>query len=115
MQEKIISTLKSLFTSDGAFVLSFVVLFNAFTLLCENTKKSKFIEVYFVVFCCMLYIVMYQVGSIRWAYYSFNSNILTFDFYFWTVTDIFLQLMLIGIMIAFKRIISIIDEVDNVE
>ena len=110
MNAEIIRTVKNLLLTDYAFSLSYITTITSFYVIILNLKTAKFFEVYLMAIGCLLYSTSYQIGSIRWAFYEYNSNLKSFDFYYWTILDLFLQCLFIGILLCLGRIVVALHE-----
>jgi hypothetical protein len=106
--QRIISTVQQLITTDIPFLLSIGTLVKAIIVLKKNIcAKVHYYEIRNILLMCILYLLIYQTGCVRWAYYNFNQKISTFDFYLWIVIDVIIQLVLFMFIHALDNIMTI--------
>ena len=78
----IISLLK-----DFGFLSSFVILFKCFQVYKLN--KIKLSEINSIIKAIVIYVLIYQAGTIRWILKDLPAEIGSIDTHIWTVIDIF--------------------------
>jgi len=105
MNSEIITALLTLLSTNYAFSFSFVVYFMIVDVFNLNTKEGyRYSQVYWLLFLCVVYCILYQSGTIRWFIMGLNTAIPPFDEKFWMLLELFTQIIHFAFLYVVKKI-----------
>ena len=85
-----------LMSTDYASLLSIIVLFQAVYLIWKNLRSLNSPGILVMTLICIIHVVLYQYGSVRWELFNYNHFIKIYDVNLWIVIDFVGLLISVG-------------------